>query len=285
MTSGLEQLFVWWNAVFSVPLAVATCYLLVTTLLGLELGGADHEAAVDAEADPDVDVDHDLEVAHDVAVEAGAGVGHDWQVDVDHHVELGHDAAHDHDAAHEGSGPGLGLQTLLFLGAGKVSLTFVLGVLMVVWGGSGLIYNLVLEPVLRQPGLFLGPSMLLALVTSVMVTRGTAGLFGKYLPKVETSALGRADMEGLTGRLIFGTDQRSGAAHLRDRYGTLHQIACRTAQGDLPRGTEIVVLEYMPEGDWYLVEPVPGEFADEAVSTRLDAAADEPLTETTRPAG
>ena len=286
MMTGLEQLFVWWNAIFSIPLGLAVCYLLITTILGIEAGG-DHDADVDA--DSDVDLDHDLDLDHDVDVDADAEVHLDHDFDADHDVD--HDADHDHDAAHDGDqdGPGPILQALLFLGAGKVSLTFVIGVLLVVWGSSGLIYNQVLEPLLREPLIFIWPSMLLALVSSVAVTRGTAGLFGKYLPKVETSALGRRDLEGLTGHLIFATDERSGAAHLQDRFGTLHQIACRTTGGELPRGTEVVVLEYVPERDSYLVEPVPGEFADQENSTRMDSAADdvsdEPLADASRHAG
>ncbi|NUQ00766.1 MAG: DUF1449 family protein [Armatimonadetes bacterium] len=239
---GGTAILEWWNLVYAVPLAVTAFYLLVTAAFGL---GDD--------AAHDHDHDHDL--------------GHDCTLhhDVEHEMEADHDA--EHEAEQEGDGVGGIAGLLLFLGGDKLSLGLLLQILVLLWSASGLIYNMVLEPWLGSPVLFFGPSLLLSGLTSLLLTRGLARLMGRYLPKVESSALGMEQLEGATARTIFAVDERGGAAHLRDRYGTLHQVACRSLGGDIAKGREVVLIEYRLQGDFFLVEPVPDEF--EATAERL----------------
>lgn len=239
---GIAQLFEWWNAIFSVPLGIATLYLLVTTFLGLEHGGAG------GEHDLDHDVDH--------------GVEHDVDQDADAEAEAESDA--DGPLSHAAETPTPVDDLLVFLGAQQVSLTLVLELFCIGWGVFGLITNSVLEPLLRQPLLFIWPAVAVALVGSTLLTRGTARLVARYLPREQTAALSRRELEGLVGRVVYSVDQRSGLVHVRDRYGALHQLAGRTETGTIPHGDQVLVVEYVSDGDFYRVEPAPDDLADEA---------------------
>lgn len=244
---GIAQLFEWWNAIFSVPLGIATLYLLVTTFLGLEHGGAGGEHGLDH------DVDHGVE--HDVEQDGEA----DGEAESAAEGPLGHAA----------ETPTPVDDVLVFLGAQQVSLTLVLELFCIGWGVFGLIANSVLEPLLRQPLLFVWPAAAVALVGSTLLTRGTSRLVARYLPREQTAALSRRELEGLVGQVIYSVDQRSGLVHVRDRYGALHQLAGRTDTGTIPHGDQVLVVEYVSDGDFYRVEPAPDDLTDEAPVARL----------------
>lgn len=239
-----QQLFEWYNLIYTLPFGLATFYLLVTAALGLT-GGGDH----------DIGHDHDMEVEHDVDVEAD----HDVEVHAEHDVEAEADHDVDH-AAHDSHGHGFAHDVLAFLGAGKVSFMLVLELFFLSWGVFGLIFNGVLQPLLKRPEVFIAPSLALTALTSMLFTRLTAGLVGKIVPKEETSALSRQQLVGLTGQTIFSVDHDSGAAHVRDQFGTLHQVACRTISGEIPRGREVLLVKYVAERDYYLVEEMPEDY-------------------------
>jgi hypothetical protein len=129
-----------------------------------------------------------------------------------------------------------------------------------------------LQPVLKRPEVFIAPSLGLTALASVLFTRLTAGLFSKIVPKEESFALNRQQLVGLTGRTIFSVDHDSGAAHVRDQYSTLHQVACRTISGgEVPRGREVLLVKYVAERDYYLIEEMPEDYVPRLNQTKSPA--------------
>ncbi len=233
--TALGSLLDWWNLIFAMPLGIAAIYLVVTSALGLGGGEGDHDAAHE--------VGH--EVGQDVAHEAG------------HEAADGHD--HDHDGAHDEDRGG---DLLGFLGARRTSLMLCLEVLCIAWGISGLMANAVLEPRLGSPAAFLPWSVLVAGLVAVGLTRSLTGLLSRVMPKEESAALRREDLEGLVGQVVFSVDADSGAVRVRDRFGHSHQVACRSHGEVAARGAEVVLVEYVAARDYFLVEPLPAEWPE-----------------------
>lgn len=248
MTTGLWE---WWNLVYLVPLVVALLYLGVSVTFGLFEGhDADHEV--------DHDVDHDL--GHDVVQDVGHDVGHGVDHHMDHDIHAGHhgDSAHSHGEGHAHSGelhPWAAL--LAAIDARSVTTGFALQILLITWGVCGLLVNLVLFGWLGSGWLPMGVSLIATAVASVFITRGINRTLGRLMPKDETAAQSREALEGRTADCLYAIDSDSGVAIVRDAFGHRHQVACRTNGPEVPRGAEIVLLEYVPLGDYFLVEAVP----------------------------
>ncbi|MCS6862520.1 MAG: YqiJ family protein [Abditibacteriales bacterium] len=260
-----QRLFEWYNLIYTLPFGLAVFYLLVTTALGL-IGGDSHDLG----HDHDAHVDHDVDVEADHAVEVHAE--HDVEAHAEHDVD--HDAAHE---AHGNHGHGFAHDALAFLGAGKVSFMLMVELFLLSWGVFGWIFNGLLQPILKRPEAFIVPSVGLTLLTSALFTRLTTGLVGKIIPKEESFALTRQQLVGLTGRTIFSVDHDSGAAHVRDQFGTLHQVACRTiGGGEIPRGREVLLVKYVAERDYYLVEQMPEDYVPRLNQTKTPAPPSRP---------
>lgn len=222
----LGWLFIWWNAIYSIPLAVVLILFTVTSVFGLA-GGV-------------------VEVGHH------GGDGVDTDLDVDHDVDAelsgGAEAAGDGGPASHVS-PWIG--PLLFLGAGKAPLILVLQVLFLSWGVIGLALHQIVHAA--------GPSVLLwsapvTLILSLLFTRGVATLVGKVYRPVETASLKRKQLVGFTGQVVYPVTPTEGTVNVRDQHGTLHRVRARTASGRLESGQEIIVLGYDPEHSVYQVD-------------------------------
>lgn len=226
----LNWLLAWWNAIYTLPLAVVLVFLSVTSVVSLAggaFGGSDHDAEVDA--DHDVDVDHDVEVDHDV----------------DSDVEGDVDGDGDHDFHDVVTG------TLVALGAGRMPLVMLLQVLLLFWGLTGTL--------LHQAAGVMGPGALLwsipvSLVVSAVGTRGIAQAFGRFLRKVETRAVAQSGIVGRSGRVVYAVTRDEGTVTVTDEHGTLHRVRARTDQGRLDSGQEIVIIGYDPSTRLYEVD-------------------------------
>jgi len=224
--------FAWWNAIYTVPLAVVVVFLAVTSLVSVVGGGlGDHDASAG----------HD---AHDVGPDVGHDVGHE------HDVHVGHDGQdHGHEAhGHHG---GLLIAALAGLGAGKAPLALVLQVLFLLWGVIGV--------GLHQYFVGAGPFALLwslpiTLVASALGTRAFASLFGRYFKQYETAAVSRHEIVGKMGTVVYSVGEEAGTVNVRDEHGTLHRVRARSRHGDLDSGRQVIVVGYDPEHRVYQVD-------------------------------
>jgi len=239
----MDYLLAWENLIFLVPLLLGLC-----AAAGLAFGAADSDQDHDASADAghDAAADHDLEADRDVGAEGESGGDHDADAD--------HDAEADQGSAH-GSGGSSAVHGLLsLLGVGKVPLTTLVMTLLLLFGATGLASNAVLRPVLPfSPGIL---SLLVAAAVAAVATRSFAGLVARVAPMTESQNVRRRDLVGCSGHALFDADGASGFVQLRDREGNVQQVRCRTLGQKAAKGTTLVLVEYVSEGDYYLVEPV-----------------------------
>jgi len=220
----MANILEWQNLVFYIPLAFG---LLMIIGAAFGVGG-----------DGDHDVDHDL----------------DADGDADH--DLDHD--HDHDAD-EGRHGGIKLLSpiLSVLGVGKVPLSIVLMIAGCVFGGSGIVMNTVLAPVLGHPAAYAWISALVAFFAMALVTGQLARLINRIMPTTESYNVTRADLCGRRGQLILAADEREGLALVKDHEGNVHNLHCRTTEGTLPKNSGVLVIDYEEETNTYLVVPDP----------------------------
>lgn len=238
----LEWILGWWNLIFIAPFVVALLYLGVTTISGIGMGdSADLHTDVDADADAHVAVDADADTDVDGDVDA----------DTDAHADVHGD--HDSHAVGEQSFYALALS---WLGVGRVPLSLLLIVFMLIWGVAGFVTNAMMVP---RSGWDAGKiSLPLALVCSVLVTRSVVMLMGRYMPLNETSAQPRRALVGRVGEALFTIDQSFGMAILRDANASLQQVACRVGQGVEPieKGRVVKLVAYNANEKFFFVADV-----------------------------
>ncbi|MCS6777908.1 MAG: DUF1449 family protein [Chloroherpetonaceae bacterium] len=150
------------------------------------------------------------------------------------------------------AGPGLWSGMLDFLGVGRVPLSILLTGLLLVWGASGLICNL-----------FVGVhrvwiSLLCATVMSVFGARVIGQGVARVVPSEESYHATRAELWGETGLALYSVHGQGGTVRVRDRFGHLLDLECRTFPGEesIPAGSQVRLEEYDPERDVYLVRRV-----------------------------
>lgn len=241
------QLLAWYNLLFYIPLM---CGLLLGagTLLGLGLGHGDGHAGADGahgHAPP----------GHDSSHGAGQGVGH----------EAGSHEEH----------PTILSQVFALLGLGRVPLTISLLMMLLVFGGTGTALNLALAERLAQSSGYALGSLAGALVAVLTLSGPASRLLSRIVPSVETYTVSRRDLIGCTAVLLNDTDEQGGYAQARDREGNVHNISCRTyaplpgqapgsgaSRGPLPRGTQVLIVDFDPASNRYAIELGPQEPVD-----------------------
>jgi len=226
------NIFDWYNIIFLIPLAIG-----LLMILGSALGVLGHG-----------DVGHDL--GHDLGHDAEHDVGHDTEHDSENEAGSGHAGALDLNA---GTLHGLSW-ALSFLGVGRVPFTVLLMVCALIFGGAGMCMNYLLGPVISKVPAMAILSIGVAFAAMIFLTGAIARIVSRLMPSTETYIASPKDLLGKTGTIIVETNTQNGFAHVLDQFKNLQQIGCRTTEGTLPIGTEIVVIERREE-DVYIVEP------------------------------
>jgi hypothetical protein len=216
----------WQNVVFYISLAAGLLLVLVSML-----GGHGHSDA-HVEAHVEVHVD-----------------GH-----VEPHADTGAGADH-HGLAGEVPGGGSSLGRIFsLLGIGKVPLSIVLMVASLVFGGAGVIANIIFSSAGLAPGLYGPISIAIALAVVLGVTGPAARLLHRVMPASETYRVSRHDFAGCTGKLLLPADATSGYAQVKDFEGNVHNVQCRAIKDPLPKGAPILIVAYDEKTQTFLVE-------------------------------
>lgn len=147
-----------------------------------------------------------------------------------------------------------------FIGFGKVPIAIILLLLLGIAGICGWTLHLLAQRVFGSlpPGLLL-VSLPISTVLAVLGTSRIARVIGRALPPVLTSAVRADQLIGRRGDIISGLrDGRPGVVRVRDDGGTMINIFANWADGIGPPGTvaEVLLVEYLKEGNVYLVNPV-----------------------------
>lgn len=277
----LSSLLEWWNFIFVLPLGVG-----VLIGLGLALSGLMDNLGHSEDAGTDVhDVHGDL---HDVPMDSGdahgdAGNLHGEAADARAGMDVSHDTADGdaHEAGttgnhvpilpHEshpelvkshdsGSGDSIFSQLMALFGLG-IGLPLSIGfpTLMILWGAAGMIANGLLAPVLKLPALYVPVSVLLSLMIMAIGGRTTALVFRRAVGNSRPLAVKRGGLIGSTGYAVFEINAEGGVANVKDPFGNIHRVVCRTLPGEMAvdAGTEIIIVRFEPEAGFYYVEVNP----------------------------
>ena len=226
----MSSLVEWWSLPFTIPFALGVLYLLLTTTGLMQSDDGDAEAA---------------DVAGGDAGDAG-GEPVDPAGDID-----------------ETSGGGT--RVLDLLGLGRVPLSLVIQLFLLVWGFSGWAAVSVLAPLIGEPLLFVWPALLIAAVTATAITIGLARPLARWLPSTESHSVAKRQLAGRLGIAVLPVSATGGLVQVRDGHGNVHQIACHVALVDgsasgngrdsgngrngsgprtIPKGAEVIVVSY-----------------------------------------
>lgn len=171
------------------------------------------------------------------------GAGAEAELDVDADADADVDGDHDLPAA-----------ALALLGVGRAPLSLLLITLLVAFGATGICLNLLLEPWLGSP-LARGVLAVLGAGSASMLAGGAMSrLFARFVPGLESYATEAHDVIGVTGVAEMRITGRFGVARVSDRTGTPLQLRCRAHATEIPKGSEIVVVDFDDERRIYTVD-------------------------------
>lgn len=230
----LLRLIEWQNLPFVLPFIAGMGYVLLLAT-----------GAVSAGHDTDMDVDHNV----DVDVHADADLDHDTDLGAEHDTGVHHDT--DHTA-------GVLTKLLSLVGVGKTPLSIVFTSFCFVWGFTGYVANLVLEPILRFPQIYFWLSFASAVIISLFCTSFIARIVGRIMPSTESYGISQESLVGSSGTAVLGISDQFGRVQVRDENGDLHEISCFTESGNevIPKGTEVMVIRRDNTRDMYVVCPI-----------------------------
>ena len=220
----------WYNLIFYIPLAVG---LLMA--LGMAVGVMDlpHGIDMDGDGQPDAWVGAEATVEHDI--------GHGAE----------HDASHDAEG-HQDSG----FKPLALLGFGKVPFLLVCMTMLLVFGGAGVILNMVFGKLLTATGGALAlVSALAAFILMVLLTGTFSKLVSRFMPTLETNSTSKGDLVGCTGTVTLAFDTHKGVAQIR-RDGDLYQIQY-TSSEKVTKGQSVLITSWDSESKMYDVSADP----------------------------
>ncbi|MDI1442999.1 OB-fold-containig protein [Polyangium sp. 6x1] len=244
----LPSLFVWANLPYAIVFTVAILFALLqmTGVLGLLVGGSDHDA----------DADHD----------------HDVDADADHDVDADGDHDHDHDADHDNDAS-LGGKILVDLGAGRVPFSVLWQTFAVTFGITGLALNTLY---FGRAGALAPSTLALSLPASLLVaylvTRTASRLLGKVVAPAGEEATSRRNLVGCAG-VVISTRVTSefGEIRAKDRAGHFVHVICRIREGEpaIGAGREVVIVDYDSKDGRIFVAPLDDDDAPRAPALRI----------------
>lgn len=215
----MEHFVVWYNLIFYIPLAIGLLFVLG----------------------------------------AGFDFGHDIHTDA--HADADHDACtdHDSDSDHDHEGSRLGGRMLGFLGFGKVPVAISFMALFLIFGGTGLITNIILGFLINVWGGFAILSVATAVVCAFFGTAFVSRFVSQVMPTTETTSVTKHDLLGCSGKVILEdstSNPPQGIAQILNANGDMYQIRY-ISDKPLPYGSKILTIDYDQQSDRFTVEPDP----------------------------
>ena len=108
------------------------------------------------------------------------------------------------------------------------------------------------------PEVYFWPSLGLATIASVSLTGSFARLMSRYMPTSETYAMAPQDLVGRLGSAAYALREgQKGFVDVKDEGGTWHRVAAQPVSGEIAKESEVIVVRYHKDGDYYDVTPSP----------------------------
>ena len=255
MTALLE----WWNFMFLLPLASGLLIGVGIAASGAiaDLGDADAGEVDTGDVDigavdiGDVNVgdidpgDVDIGVVDISEVDTGSG-------DI---VEIDSDLS-------DANGGNVFAQILSFFGLGQgVPMSVMLPILLMSGGLSGLLLNNLFSSFQVNPIIFAPLSMIGSFLISGFTAQGLARVLRKAI-KGKPSSIKSGGLIGLRGKGVYAITASSGVAHVKDPYGNIHRISCKTEGAAISAGDTLLVKSFDDASNTYIVEPVALEIGE-----------------------
>ena len=234
----MSAFFEWQNLIFGIALLLGG-----VLVVGSALGLVDSDPFASSEAD--VDAEHG-EAAPEASLDSP-------------------DATHD--TAHDGA-----TSLLAALGIGRAPLSVFVTTYLFAFGAIGLCSNMLLAAWLHSPLLFGLASLVIATAGGLFVARAVSKTIARFVPSIESYATDKADVIGSTGVAETSIGRDFGMARVTDATGSLFQLKCRACGAPIDKGAEVLVVEYDPLTDFYLVDNNPIEPEKLGSAARRDAS-------------
>jgi hypothetical protein len=250
-----ELLFQWNYLLFLAPMAVAALMLVLSTI---RFGG--HGGAAHARHGAGGGHGHHSGGTGTHAGHHGMRGGHGGSYARAHggsHARHGHHVRHaakhgsknhaKHSGNHVRAESSLGV---MLMALRRAPLTMKLQTFFVGWGLGGFWANWVLLRAAKPaPPQFL-PILGIAVGGGLLASLVLAGVFALIMPQEESFDVSRDSLYGMTGRIIFSTDEMQGRIRIYDSHGTLHDEPCLTPAGHpaIPKGGNAMVMDRDSKG-------------------------------------
>lgn len=187
-----------------------------------------------------------ISLAIGVLLVAGVMVG---GADLHHGIDLDGDGAPDvHDTDSQNS-------VLSLLGFGRVPVLIILMTMALTFGGTGVVCNMFLAPLLRLTSLFVVLSITGAFIVMVISTRVISHLVARWMPTSVTKSFTKYDLVGSSGTLLLDADDTSGIGQVV-KDGDVYQVECR-AKPSIPKGTKVLLIDFHESTNSFTVERDP----------------------------
>jgi hypothetical protein len=162
------------------------------------------------------------------------------------------DAGFDFDADVEGDA---GHDLLSVLGLGRVPLSLILVSFCMLWGLIGWFAVRAFSTIWPQPGTFIWPSLVVALLGTALLTRLVTSLLGRVMPRTESYGAGARELVGRVAEARYAITATGGTVQVYDQHGSLHEVPARVLPGDapIPAGAQVILFRYDDVAGSYLV--------------------------------
>jgi len=166
------------------------------------------------------------------------GVG-DADADVDHDIGVNTDTD-------------LFIRVLSVLGVGKCPLSIIMFSFFLIFGGAGIMLNVIIPPAIALVSVAGAGFAALTLIKIVATT------VAKLMPNTESYNVDKESLKGSYAEVTMKVSSDFGICHVKDKYGSLHKINARSYQKDgeeektFPVGMEVLIIDR--KDDVYYVE-------------------------------
>jgi len=147
-------------------------------------------------------------------------------------------------------------QVLGFFGLSQgVPLSVMLPILFVSQGLAGILLNRVLSVFLPLAIIFAPISLALSILLAAIIGQSLVKTMRRLFIS-KTSSVTSKGLVGSLGKVVYAVSPTGGVVHVKDRYGNIHRLTCRTYPDSqtIKSGLEVLVLEYLPKQGIYYVE-------------------------------
>jgi membrane protein implicated in regulation of membrane protease activity len=107
---------------------------------------------------------------------------------------------------------------------------------------------------------FVLPAAGMAAAGGVLGAKLIGEIGSRLMPSEESFAVGKEDLLGLIGTVVYPVSGGMGRIHIYDAYGTLHDESARLLPDqteDIGKGESVIVVDYDEASHCFLVESSP----------------------------